>query len=247
MMDGLNNFVNWANGYIWGAGMLILIAGSGIYFSARLGFFQFVRFKDMWTRVFEKGDSDSGISSFASFSTTMAMRIGTGNIAGVAVAIYAGGPGALFWMILIGMTNSAVCFAETTLGQLYKVRVDGEYRGSGAHFAERGLGWKAYGTFMAIVLGLATAIFMPAAATYTISDAFQQATGAPMALTSAIIAIVLFISVFGGIKRISSVASMIVPFMTIVYLGLVVVVLVLNVTRIPQVISNVFTAAFGLN
>ncbi len=246
-MNALNNFVNWANGYIWGVGMLILIAGSGIYFSARLGFFQFVRFKDMWTRVFEKGDSDSGISSFASFSTTMAMRIGTGNIAGVAVAIYAGGPGALFWMILIGMTNSAVCFAETTLGQLYKVRVDGEYRGSGAHCAERGLGWKAYGTFMAIVLGLATAIFMPAAATYTISDAFQQATGAPMALTSAIIAILLFITVFGGIKRISSVASAIVPFMTVVYMALVVVVLVLNITRVPAVFSSVFSAAFGLN
>lgn len=246
-MNALNNFVNWANGYIWGVGMLILIAGSGLYFSARLGFFQFVRFKDMWTRVFEKGDSDSGISSFASFPTTMAMRIGTGNIAGVAVAIYAGGPGALFWMIAIGMTNSAVCFAETTLGQLYKVRVDGEYRGSGAHCAERGLGWKAYGTFMAIVLGLATAIFMPAAATYTISDAFQQATGAPMAVTSAIIAILLFITVFGGIKRISSVASAIVPFMTVVYMLLVIVVLVLNITRVPAVFSSVFTAAFGLN
>lgn len=246
-MNTLNNFVNWANGYIWGIGMLILIAGSGIYFSVKLGFFQFVRFKDMWTRVFEKGDSDSGISSFASFSTTMAMRIGTGNIAGVAVAIYAGGPGALFWMILIGMTNSAVCFAETTLGQLYKVRIDGEYRGSGAQCAERGLGWKAYGTFMAIVLGIATAIFMPAAATYTISDAFNQATGAPMAVTSGVIAILLFITVFGGIKRISAVASKIVPFMTAVYILLVVVVFVLNITRVPEVISSVFTAAFGMN
>lgn len=246
-MDTLNNFVGLANGYIWGVGMLVLIAGAGIYFSAKLGFFQFARFKDMWSRIIEKGDSDSGISAFASFSTTMAMRIGTGNIAGVAVAIYAGGPGALFWMILIGMTNSAVCFAETTLGQLYKIRVDGEYRGSGAQCAERGLGWKAYGIFMAIVLGVATAIFMPAAATYTISDAFATATGTPMAVTSAIIAVLLFITVFGGIKRISSVASKIVPFMTVIYMLLVVAVIVLNITRIPKVISDVFTAAFGLN
>ncbi len=201
----------------------------------------------MWSRIIEKGDSSSGISSFASFSTTMAMRIGTGNIAGVAVAIYMGGPGALFWMILIGMTNSAVCFAETTLAQLYKTRVDGEYRGSGAHCAERGLGWKPYGTFMAIVLGLATALFMPAAATYIISDAFQQATGTPMAITSAICAIVLFITVFGGIKRISSVASLVVPFMTVVYMGLVVVVFALNITRVPEVLSNVVSSAFGLN
>lgn len=98
----------------------------------------------MWSRILDEGDSDSGISAFASFSTTMAMRVGTGNIAGVAVAIYSGGPGALFWMVLIGMTNSAVCFAETTLGQLYKVSIDGEYCGSGGQCAQRGLGWERY-------------------------------------------------------------------------------------------------------
>jgi AGCS family alanine or glycine:cation symporter len=247
MVNFLNSFVNWANGYIWGIGMLVLIAGAGIYFTIRLDFFQFVRFKDMWSRIIEKGDSESGISSFASFCTTMAMRIGTGNIAGVAVAIYMGGPGAMFWMILIGMTNSAVCFAECTLGQLYKIRVDGSYRGGGAYCAERGLGWKAYGTFMAVIFGVACAVFMPAAATYTISDAFRQATGVPMAVTSAVIAILLFITVFGGIKRISSVASMIVPFMTVVYMAITIIVVVLNITKVPALISNVVTSAFGLN
>lgn len=247
MLNVLNSFVNWANGYIWSVGMLLLIGGTGIYFTVRLGFFQFVRFRDMWSRILEKGESESGISSFASFCTTMAMRIGTGNIAGVAVAIYMGGPGAMFWMILIGMTNSAVCFAECTLGQLYKIRVDGEYRGGGAYCAERGLGWKAYGTFMAVVFGVACAIFMPAAATYTISDAFREATGIPMAATSAVVAILLFITVFGGIKRISSVASMIVPFMTVVYMAVTFIVIVFNITKIPALISNVVTSAFGLN
>lgn len=247
MVDLLNSFVNWANGYIWGIGMLVLIAGAGIYFTIRLEFFQFVRFKDMWSRIIEKGESESGISSFASFCTTMAMRIGTGNIAGVAVAIYMGGPGAMFWMILIGMTNSAVCFSECTLGQLYKTRVDGAYRGGGAYCAERGLGWKAYGTFMAVVFGVACAVFMPAAATYTISDAFREATGVPMAVTSAGIAILLFITVFGGIKRISSVASMIVPFMTVVYMSVTIIVVVLNITKVPALISTVVTSAFGLN
>ncbi len=246
-MDVLNGFVDWANGYIWGVGMLLLIGGAGVYFTVSLGFFQFVRFKDMWSRILEKGDSESGISAFASFCTTMAMRIGTGNIAGVAVAIYMGGPGAMFWMILIGMTNSAVCFTECTLGQLYKIRVDGAYRGGGAYCAERGLGWKAYGTFMAIVFGLACALFMPAAATYTISDAFQQATGIPMAVTSAAVAILLFATVFGGIKRISSVASMIVPFMTVVYMAVTLIVIVVNITKVPALIANVVTSAFGLN
>lgn len=245
-MDFLVNFIDWANGYIWGIGMLILIGGAGIYFTVKLKFFQFARFKDMWSRIMDKGDSQSGISSFASFCTTMAMRIGTGNIAGVAVAIYMGGPGALFWMILIGMTNSAVCFSETTLGQLYKIRVDGEYRGGGAYCAERGLGWKKYGVFMAIVFGVAAAIFMPAAATYTISDAFREATGVPMAVTSAVVAVLLFITVFGGIKRISSVASMVVPFMTVVYMAVTFIVLILNITKVPALIVNVVTSAFGL-
>ncbi len=246
-MNFLNNFVDKANGYIWGIGMLILIGGAGIYFTVRLGFFQFVRFKDMWSRIMDKGDSESGISSFASFCTTMAMRIGTGNIAGVAVAIYLGGPGAMFWMILIGMTNSAVCFSECTLGQLYKIRVDGEYRGGGAYCAERGLGWKKYGTFMAIVFGVAAAIFMPAAATYTISDAFREATGIPMAVTSAAVAILLFITIFGGIKRISSVASMVVPFMTVVYMAVTLIVLIVNITKVPAMLANVISSAFGLN
>lgn len=247
MVNFLNSFVNWANNYIWGVGMLILIGGAGIYFTVRLGFFQFVRFKDMWSRIIEKGDSESGISSFASFCTTMAMRIGTGNVAGVAVAIYTGGPGALFWMILIGMTNSAVCFSECTLSQLYKIRVDGEYRGGGSYCAARGLGWGKYGTFMATIMFVATSVFMPAAATYTVSDAFHQATGIPMAAISACIAVLLLITVLGGIKRISAVASSIVPFMTVVYMAITLIVLILNITRIPAVISNVFSSAFGLN
>ena len=133
MLNSLNNVVNFLNSYIWGVGMLILIVGSGLYFTIRLHGFQFVHFKDMWSRIIDKQDSDSGISAFGSFCTTMAMRVGTGNVAGVAVAIYMGGPGALFWMILAGMTNSAVCFAECTLSVLYKTRIDGQYRGGGAY------------------------------------------------------------------------------------------------------------------
>ena len=140
MLNELNNIVTFLNNYIWGIGMLVLVVGSGLYFTIRLHGFQFVHFKDMWSRIIDKQDSDSGISAFGSFCTTMAMRVGTGNVAGVAVAIYMGGPGALFWMILAGMTNSAVCFAECTLSVLYKTRIDGQYRGGGAYCAERGLG-----------------------------------------------------------------------------------------------------------
>ena len=178
--NAINSAADFLNGYIWGIGMLFLIVGTGLVFTVGLGFFQFVHFGDMWKRIFDKQDSDSGISSFASFCTTMAMRIGTGNIAGVAVALYAGGPGAMFWMIIAGMTNSAVCFVECTLASLYKNRIDGEYRGGGPYCAARGLGWKKYAAFMAVIFMIGTSCFMPAAATYTICDGFRNATGVPM-------------------------------------------------------------------
>lgn len=95
MLNSLNNVVNFLNSYIWGVGMLILIVGSGLYFTIRLHGFQFVHFKDMWSRIIDKQDSDSGISAFGSFCTTMAMRVGTGNVAGVAVAIYHGRSGSI--------------------------------------------------------------------------------------------------------------------------------------------------------
>ena len=243
MLDWLAKIVDFLNGYIWGPAMLVMIVGSGLYFTIRMGGFQFTKQKDMWGRIFEKGESDAGISAFASFATTMAMRVGTGNVAGVAVAIYQGGPGALFWMIVAGMTNSAVCFAECALGVLYKVKIDGEYRGGGPYCAERGLGWKKYGAFMALIFMIGVGAFMPAAATFTIADGFQNALGVDRWVTSLVIAIITGIVIIGGIKRISSFASLIVPFMVTIYLIVTVIILVVNITRIPEIISLIVSNA----
>ena len=244
-MEAINNIVSMLNGPIWGVGMLVLIVGSGLYFTIRLGFFQFVHFKDMWSRIIDKSESESGISSFASFCTTMAMRVGTGNVAGVAVALYMGGPGALFWMIIAGMTNSAVCFTECTLSVLYKNRIDGQYRSGGAYCAERGLGWKAYGAFYAAFFGLGVVLFMPAAATFTICDGFKNALGIPMWISALVIALAMAVVVMGGVKRISSVASMLVPPMVGIYLIATVVILIANAGQIPSVIAQVVSCAFG--
>lgn len=245
MLQSLAKIVGWLNGYIWGPAMLVLIVGSGVYFTVRMGGFQFRNQKDMWGRIFEKGDSDAGISSFASFATTMAMRVGTGNVAGVAVAIYQGGPGALFWMIIAGMTNSAVNFAECTLGVLYKVKIDGEYRGGGPYCAERGLGWKKYGIFMALIFMIGVGALMPAAATFTIADGFNNALGVERWVTSLIIAVITGIVIIGGVKRISHFASLIVPFMVTVYLIATVVILIVNINRLPEVIYLVVSNAFA--
>lgn len=247
MLDQISHVVGLLNGPIWGVGMLVLIVCGGLYLTVRLGFFQFVHFGDMWKRILDKGDSDSGISTFASFCTTMAMRVGTGNVAGVAVAIYAGGPGALFWMILAGMTNSAVCFTECTLSSLYKIKLDGEYRGGGPYCAERGLNWKPYAFFLALISFIGIGAFMPAAATNTICDGFRNALNIPMWVSALVIALIMAVVVIGGVKRISTVASYIVPFMVTIYLIAAVIIIVLNITKVPAMLYNIVTSAFGVN
>ena len=243
----LTKLIAAANSFLWGVPMLVVIIGSGLYFTVALKGFQFVRFKDMWKRILDSGDSASGVSSFASFCTTMAMRVGTGNVAGVAVAIYEGGPGALFWMIIAGMTNSAVCFVETTLGSLYKIRVDGEYRGGGYYCAERGLGWKSYGNFLSAISLIGIGAFMPAAATYTVCEAFHNATGISMAIIASVVALAMLFTILGGIKRVSTVAATVVPIMCAIYFVETIAVIIFNVGRLPQIIMMVFNSAFQKN
>ena len=241
----LHSFVNWVIDATWSVWMLVLIGGSGLYFTIRLKGFQFTHHGEMWKRIFDTGSSDSGISTFASFCTTMAMRIGTGNVAGVAVAIYMGGPGAVFWMVVIGMTNAAVNFIECTLSVAYKRKIDGEYRGSGSYVAEYGMGAKWYGILLAVVFGLGAALFMPAAATKTISDAFLQAGNIPLWVTAAILAAVFAVIVIGGIKRIGDFAAKVVPVMTVAYFIMGIIILVTHLGQVPAFFAMVFKGAFG--
>ena len=243
----LDAFINTANGFLWGIPMLVVIAGGGLFYTFYLGFPQFKHFGDAWKRILDKGDptKTGGVSPFASFCTTMAMRVGTGNVAGVAVAVYAGGPGALFWMFIIGITNSCVCFVETTQGSLYKTKIDGEYRGGPYYVAERGLGWGPYGAFIAIISLLGIGLFMPSAATNTVCVTFAQATGAPQIVFAAVMAVIMFVTVLGGIKRISAAASAIVPFMVVVYLIVFVIVVIMNIGETGRVFGDIFRCAFS--
>ena len=243
----LDAFINTANGFLWGIPMLVVIAGGGLFYTFYLGFPQFKHFGDAWKRILDKGDptKTGGVSPFASFCTTMAMRVGTGNVAGVAVAVYSGGPGAVFWMFLCGITNSAVNFAECVQGSMYKTKIDGEYRGGPYYVAERGLGWGAYGAFIAIISLIGIGLFMPSAATNTVCAAFAEATGAPQVLFAAIMAVIMFITCLGGIKRISDAASAIVPFMVAVYFLCFIIIFVMNVGETGRVLSQIFTCAFS--
>jgi len=243
----MSSIVDFINNIIWSKAMIVMLVGTGIIFSMRLSFFQFTHHSDLWRNIFNRNNSQKGISQFASFCTTMAARIGTGNVAGVAVAIYLGGPGALFWMWVVGITNSALSFVECTLGQLYKVCVDGEYRGSGAHCAERGLGWKRYAKLMSFVMMIGAAIFMPAAATYTICDSFYCSWNVPYWISSLGIALLFGIIIIGGIRRIGKFASYIVPFMTVAYLIIALAIILINISEIPSIFELILKSAFGLD
>src|SRR5699024_5488668 len=132
-MELIGNIITFLNGYIWSAPLIILIVGCSLYFTFRLRFVQIRLVKDMLKNILGGESSDSGISSLSAVWVALSTRIGTGSIAGVAMAIYMGGPGAVFWMWVTTILLSATSLVECTLGQLYKVRIDDEYRGGASY------------------------------------------------------------------------------------------------------------------
>ncbi len=147
----MTDLVNTINGIVWSPVLVAMCLCIGLYFSLKLKFFQIRDVKEMFTLLLEGDSSHVGISSFQGFATSMAGRIGTGNIAGVAVAIAMGGPGALVWMCIMATLGSATAFVESTLAQIYKDEHDGQYRGGPPYYFEKGLGWKKCSVLFSIV------------------------------------------------------------------------------------------------
>ena len=265
MLNGLNNIVNFLNGYIWGVGMLVLIVGSGLYFTIRLHGFQFVHFKDMWSRIIDKQDSDSGISAFGSFCTTMAMRVGTGNVAGVAVAIYMGGPGALFWMELAAFFGMATKYAEGLLAVKYRVvDEDNHALGGPFYYIEKGMGtkWKwlakifaffgicvglfGIGTFSQ-VNGIASAVegFFDPNESWSVEIPGIGTYSWTVVIASLILSVCVALVLIGGIKRIANVSQIVVPFMAVLYVLLCLVLLICNIKEIPDAFVTIVKGAFN--
>jgi len=236
------------NDLLWGSILVYLLVGVGIYFTFRLGFIQFRHFGHMFSVLKNSRKADkAGISSFQALCTSLAARVGTGNMAGVAVALTAGGPGAIFWMWLIAMLGMATSFAESTLAQLYKTKDDdGNYRGGPAYYMEKGLGMRWMGVLFSVFLIIAFGLVFNAVQANSIANAMSTAFGwnslyvgiGVVALSAAVI--------FGGIKRIAKVAEMIVPLMALLYLALALVVVFANIEKLPAVLALIVKSAFGL-
>lgn len=243
----MTDLINLMNDLLWGAILIYLLVGVGIYFTVRLGFIQFRHFGHMFSVLKNSRKADSaGISSFQALCTSLAARVGTGNMAGVAVAITAGGPGAIFWMWLIAMLGMATSFAESTLAQLYKTKDDdGNYRGGPAYYMERGLGMRWMGVLFSVFLIIAFGLVFNAVQANSIANAMENAFGWNTMYVGVGVVTLSAVVIFGGIKRIAKVAEMVVPLMALLYLALSLWVVFANIEKLPAVMALIFKSAFG--
>lgn len=242
----MEEILNSINGIIWSNALIILCLAVGIYFSIVTRFLQVRYLKDMVKLLFGGKTSGKGVSSFQAFSIAISGRVGTGNIAGVATAIAMGGPGAVFWMWLIAFLGAASAFIEATLGQIYKELKDGQYRGGPAFYIEKGLGIKWYAVVFAVATVLSTAIFLPGVQSNSIAQSVHAAFNVPVAVTGGIVSLLLALIIFGGVKRIGKVAELVVPFMAGGYILMAVIIIVLNISELPSVVSLIFRSAFNM-
>jgi len=243
----MNELVSTINGMIWSPALIVLCLGVGLYFSLRSRFLQVRHVREMTRLMFEGKSSDQGVSSFQALTMTLAGRVGTGNIAGVATAITFGGPGAVFWMWAVAFLGASSAFVESTLGQVYKEQIAKEYRGGPAFYIEKGLGMKWYALTFAFATIFATGLLLPGVQANSIAEGLQTAMGIDRNVTAALLAIALGFIIFGGVKRIATFAEIIVPFMALGYIIVACVIIFLNLGQLPGVLKLIFSSAFGLD
>lgn len=239
----MEELVNAINGVVWSPALIYLCLGVGLYFSLRTRFLQLRHFQEMLRLMFNRQSSSAGVSSFQALAMTLAGRVGTGNIAGVATAITFGGPGAMFWMWLVAFLGASSAFVESTLGQVYKEKIDGQYRGGPAFYIEKGLGMKWYAWLFALTTVVATGVLLPGIQANSIANSMQSAFGIAPTVTAAVLAIMLGFIIFGGVKRIAVFAGAVVPFMALGYIIVACVVIALNIEQLPGVVALIFKSA----
>lgn len=238
--------VDWINGWVWSPALVYLCLAVGLYFSVRTRFLQVRHIGEMVRQMFSGKSSSAGVSSFQALTIALSGRVGTGNIAGVATAIGFGGPGAILWMWMVAFLGAATAYIESTLGQIYKTEHHGLYRGGPAYFIEKGLGWRAYAIVFAVATLIACGVLLPGVQTNSIAAGMQNAFGIAPAVTGTLIVILLGLIIFGGVRRIAQVTQIVVPFMALGYILAAAVVVLLNIEKLPGVISLIVSSAFGV-
>ncbi|NDW20460.1 amino acid carrier protein [Alteromonas hispanica] len=246
----INEFVSFVNNILWGDGqvLIVMLLVCGVWFTVKLGGVQLRHFGHMFSLLRNsKTSSKEGISSFQALCTSLSARVGTGNLAGVAVAISLGGSGAIFWMWMIALLGMATGFAESVLGQLYKVRDEnGEFRGGPAYYIKQGLNktWLAVAFSLCLFFGYG--FVFSAVQANTITDALNNAYSFPSEYVGIAIILLAALIVVGGLRGIARFAEFVVPFMGIGYVLVALAITFINISELPALLLDIIKSAFGL-
>ncbi|WZL74418.1 alanine/glycine:cation symporter family protein [Clostridiaceae bacterium 35-E11] len=252
MLNFFETIISTGNTWLWSRILIVLLIGFGLYFTVRSNFVQFRLFGEMFRLMGEGAGTaltdkeKKGVSSFQAFCISTASRVGTGNLAGVAIAVSVGGPGAVFWMWMIALIGAGSSFVESTLAQIYKVKDEHGFRGGPAYYMEKALNMRWMGIIFSILITICFGLVFNSVQANTISFAFEEAFGVPRLVMGLIITAVTALVIFGGVKRIAKVAELIVPIMAVAYVLVALFVVIKNITAIPSIFGLIVSNAFGV-
>lgn len=249
ILDGFYNVAMSISDLLWSKVLIILLIGIGLFFTIKTGFVQFKYFKEQFKLLIDKesmkdAKSKGAISSFGAFCISTASRVGTGNIAGIAIAIVGGGPGAILWMWLIAIIGSASAFVEATLAQIFKVPNGTASKGGPAYYMEQGLNARWLGIIFAVLITVTYGFVFNAVQANTMSIALNSSFGINRTVFGIVIAVLTALVIFGGIQRISKVSEIIVPIFALLYIIVAIVIMLINIPEIPSIIKAIFVGAF---
>lgn len=227
--------------------LVYLLVAAGVYFTIRTRFVQFRYFRRMLGQLFNSRVGDGGISSFQAFCVGLASRVGTGNIAGVAIALTVGGPGAIFWMWVVALIGMATALIEATLAQVFKVRAgDGTFRGGPAFYIQRGLNSRAGGVLFAVLLVFTFGFAFNMVQANAIADVLNASHSVEVHYTTIGLVLLAAPILFGGVRRVAKVAEVVLPLMALAYVLLALVIIALNIGNLPHAFAQIIGGAFGL-
>ncbi|EPM1688739.1 alanine/glycine:cation symporter family protein [Citrobacter freundii] len=241
------DFFSFINEILWGSVMIYLLLGAGCWFTWRTGFVQFRYIRQFGTSLKNSiSPQPGGLTSFQALCTSLAARIGSGNLAGVALAIAAGGPGAIFWMWVSAVIGMATSFAECSLAQLYKERDSkGQFRGGPAWYMARGLGMRWMGVLFAIFLLIAYGLIFNSVQANSVSRALTFAFDIPPFFSGIALAIVSLLVIVGGIKGVARLMQWFVPMMALLWVGSSIIICLWHIGQLPDIIVTIIKSAFG--
>jgi AGCS family alanine or glycine:cation symporter len=236
------------NGFLWGKLLIVMLIGLGLYFTVASRFVQFRYFGRMFRILGEAFQRQPGhLSSFQALMLSVAGRVGAGNIAGVAVAITMGGPGAVFWMWVVALVGMATSYFECSLAQLYKRQAeDGTYRGGPAFYIQHGLGQRWLGIVVSLLLLVTFGFGFNAVQSFTVASSLHDTFNVPTYISGIALTVVVGLIIIGGVKRIASFADVLVPVMAVSYIAVALFVIGGNIDRVPETLALIVKSAFGL-